>query len=427
MTLFGLFDTFFFLLAKTWFIWAPFTLFFAALESWLSYVQTRYKKAIEWTLLEIKIPREVRRSPRAMEQFFASIYALRNEPGPGFPTTLKEKYLDGEVTLWFSLEMASFGGEIHFYLRTPAKHKNVIEANLYAQYPDIEIIEADDYISRMPAGLPELYQSGFDLAGGEFKTGKPDPYPIATYLKFETAQEEYQLDPISALMEIFGKLRPEEDGWLQILIRPADPNPKTSHWKKQVAETIEELRKKGAKEVSVGDEGQTMTYTPLKTPGETAVIKAIEESVLKSGFEVVIRWLYFAPQSIFNKDVVQRGIAGALNQYASGGLNFFVPSLASKTAMEWHNFPYVFPKYRTAVRKKELLKKYQERSLPEETILAQWSAANFWRSRSVFVLNTEELATIYHLPSHLVLTAPFVRRVEAKRAGPPAGLPLFEE
>ncbi|MEK9209283.1 MAG: hypothetical protein AAB926_00435 [Patescibacteria group bacterium] len=427
MTLFGLFDAFFFLLGKTWFIWVPFFLFFVAVESWLSYAQTRYKKGMEWTLLEIRIPLEVRRSPRAMEQFFANIYALRNAPeGPGYVTILKEKYLQGEVTLWFSLEMASFGGEIHFYLRTPTKHKNIVEAQLYAQYPDIEIIEADDYISRMPAVVPEFYQSGFDLAGGEFKLAKPDPYPIATYLKFETAQEEYQLDPISSLTEIFGKLKPEEEIWLQVLIRPANPSP-DSRWKKQCAETIEELRKKGSKEIPVGDEGQTMTTTQFRTPGETAVIKVIEESVLKLGFETVIRWLYFSPQSIFNKDLAQKGIAGALNQYASAGLNFFIGSIKAKSVAEWNEFPYVFPKYRTAVRKKELLKKYQERNMPEESLLAQWLSGNFWRSRYTFVLNAEELATIYHLPTHLVLTAPFIRRMEAKRAGPPAGLPLFEE
>ncbi|MCH7883427.1 hypothetical protein IIA95_03365, partial [Patescibacteria group bacterium] len=38
-----------------------------------------------------------------------------------------------------------------------------------------------------------------------------------------------------------------------------------------------------------------------------------------------------------------------------------------------------------------------------------------------------ELATIFHPPSYLVLTAPFIKRVEAKRLGPPAGLEIFGE
>ena len=41
--------------------------------------------------------------------------------------------------------------------------------------------------------------------------------------------------------------------------------------------------------------------------------------------------------------------------------------------------------------------------------------------------STEELATLYHLPSFPVLTAPFIKRVEAKRMGPPAGLQIFGE
>lgn len=42
-----------------------------------------------------------------------------------------------------------------------------------------------------------------------------------------------------------------------------------------------------------------------------------------------------------------------------------------------------------------------------------------------FVMNIERLATIYHFPSSTVLTAPFIQRVESRRTGPPAGLPIF--
>ena len=52
-----------------------------------------------------------------------------------------------------------------------------------------------------------------------------------------------------------------------------------------------------------------------------------------------------------------------------------------------------------------------------------------WRPRrfSNMVLNTEELATIYHPPTYIVLTGPLIKRVEARKTGPPAGLPIYGE
>ena len=44
--------------------------------------------------------------------------------------------------------------------------------------------------------------------------------------------------------------------------------------------------------------------------------------------------------------------------------------------------------------------------------------------RGTIVLNSEELATIYHFPSKI--TIPSMSYVEAKKAGPPASLPVEE-
>ena len=56
-----------------------------------------------------------------------------------------DKYRKGKVRDWFSLEMVSIEGQIRFFIRTSAIYKNVIEAQLYAQYPDVEIYEVPDY------------------------------------------------------------------------------------------------------------------------------------------------------------------------------------------------------------------------------------------------------------------------------------------
>src|SRR3989344_1759361 len=98
---------------------------------------------------------------------------LRNAPG-----NFREKWLDGEVTQWFSFEIVSFGGDIHFYLWCPTRHANVIKANFYNQYPDVEIEEIEDYTGKIPKTTNELYKKGYNLWGAELSLGRPDPYRI---------------------------------------------------------------------------------------------------------------------------------------------------------------------------------------------------------------------------------------------------------
>ena len=61
-------------------------------------------------------------------------------------------------------------------------------------------------------------------------------------------------------------------------------------------------------------------------------------------------------------------------------------------------------------------------------LTAQWYHLGFAaRAASKMVLNAEELATIYHPPTTLVQTGPLIKRVEARKVGPPAGLLIYGE
>src|SRR3989338_10054761 len=155
-------------------------LFIIFRQAWLFSRTSLYKNAIEWTLLEIKIPREVQQTPKAMEQFFMNLHGLRNAP-----VNFLEKYIDGEVTLWWSLEIVSFGGEVHFYIRTPSKYKKMTAAGIYAQYPNAEVVEVPDYLNDMPKTTIDIYKQGNNFFGGEFVLTKEDFYPITTYKEFE--------------------------------------------------------------------------------------------------------------------------------------------------------------------------------------------------------------------------------------------------
>ncbi len=416
-------------------------------QTWLFYKQSIFKQGIEWVLLEIKIPREVLRTPLAMEQFFMNVHGLRNAAG-----NLLEKYVDGEVTLWWSLEMVSFGGEIHFYIRTPKKHKKMIEAGLYAQYPYTEMSEVKDYMDEFPKETREIYQKGNNIFGGELILKKADIYPITTYERFELSKDEMAIDPISALLEVLSNIHKEEKFYLQILIRPLG-----SEWQEEGKKLVDKLvGRKTKKDSTVGDTlsdiARNVFMSPVEhpkwaggekgkeekldlqmmkmTPGEKDIIQAIEDGISKPGFATVIRYLYYAPNSIFSTNFARRGLIGAMNQYASQGLNSFRANNKVETRSRWVYFPYLFVKKRVEARKQRLLYNFRNRKMPEELKLGRAYTShplNFNTQSRSFILNTAELATLYHIPAEGVLTAPHIKRAESKRMGPPAGLPIFEE
>jgi len=139
------------ILAKLWWLWLFIFSLVLAKNLWQFYVAAIDKKKYRWSLLEILIPREIKKSPKAMEQILSEIYSLGNKA-----ENFIEKYWEGEVPYWWSLEIASLGGEIHFYIRTLTKYKNIVESNIYANYKDAEVIETADYIDRLPARTTDL-------------------------------------------------------------------------------------------------------------------------------------------------------------------------------------------------------------------------------------------------------------------------------
>lgn len=415
-------------------------------QTWLFYKQSAFKNAIEWVLLEIKIPRQVERTPRAMEQFLMNIHSLRNAAGD-----FLEKYIDGEVTLWWSLEMVSFGGEIHFYIRTPKKHAKMVSAAFYAQYPTAEVIEAEDYVKELPAETSEIYRKGYDIFGNEFILRKDDVYPITTYEVFEKYKDELALDPISALLEVLAGVQKEEKVFLQILVRPAGPE-----YQEMAKKFIDKLFGREEKKETGGSDGlseffRNVVLAPGEhpawgqkkeekkedkdlykklTPGEQDVIKAIERNISKPSFETLIRVFYHAPISIFSVNFARKGILGAINQYSSPIFNSFRSNSLAETRTRWINFPYLFVKKRVEARKQRILYNYRNRKMPEETSAGKLYTSHVFdinTKSSVFVLSTAELATIYHVPAEQVLTAPHIKRMESKKMGPPAGLPIFAD
>ncbi|MFH1246415.1 MAG: hypothetical protein V1489_01395 [Candidatus Liptonbacteria bacterium] len=408
-----------------------------------TYIHSNEMKLIH---LELKMPREITKNPQAMEQVLNGIHQLRNAPG-----NLEEWWVDGEVTKWFVFEMVSFGGEVHFYVHGYHKQRHLIEASFYAFYSDLELVEVEDYMSRLPISVREMHAQGYDLWGSEMiytRQEKGDKfasaYPIKTYKDFESPDEEKQYDPISQFVEILGKVKPEEIVGVQILIAPAEDG-----WSNRYHELVAKLRATEKESVRAGRGslfGQ-MTFPggpmpaavqkeekpqPIKfmmrTPGETDTLKAVEENLSKPAFETLIRFMYLSPEPMFYDSFPRRGLKGAFNQYSAYDLNAFTMNNDISTRVKIWDKPYIFPNKRVEYRKARLLYNYRHRLMPPENWVGKLLTSYFYNwnfGTKLMHMTTQCVATIFHPPTAAVLIAPHIQRVESRRVGPPAGLAIF--
>src|SRR3989344_8788472 len=104
----------------------------------------KYLESIPQTLLAIDIPKDNEQSLVAVEQIFATLAGIKSS------RTKYETYWLGKTQLSLSLEIISLEGYIQFLIRTPSKFRDLVEAAIYAQYPEAEITEVEDYIGLIP-------------------------------------------------------------------------------------------------------------------------------------------------------------------------------------------------------------------------------------------------------------------------------------
>lgn len=404
-----------FLVPFKWIIlpFLAYLVFLVVLQTLLFFRQSKFRSEIEWEIFEIRIPREIKKGPKAMDQFFAGLWTLIN-----MPVSWKEKYIDGEVTLWHSFEILGKDSKVHFFVKTPKKLRHLVESMLYAQYPDIEISSAEDYTTEFPNTFGELERSGYDIFGIEAKLKNAAPFPINTYMMFESqAGDERIVDPISQMMEFISRSRPEERFWIQLIVRPAKPG-----WEKESEKIINDLRQKSI--FTLPGQQQTMPV-PLPTPSQQEIMKSISFKIAKRGFEVLIRLAYIAPKDIFNKNA-WKNMFSYFNQMSSS-MNYFALNPRAITGAPWWKWPFFFTGRRTRARKENLLFRYKDRYIPEETAVGRLvdpkGGPDSEFTSSISILNSEELATLYHPPTDAVLTAPAMERVESKKVSPPGYIP----
>ncbi|HEY4486833.1 MAG TPA: hypothetical protein VJB70_03845 [Candidatus Paceibacterota bacterium] len=402
---------------KTAPIWLPSALLFFFWISFVHHRRTRFLDKQRPVLLEIKVPKNVDKSPLAMEVALNSIYQTSGE------SNWYDRAILGKVRSDFSLEMVSIEGDVHFFIRTrPFLRKN-IESHIYSQYPTAEIYEVEDYTPSVPFAQKD---SDWNLFGLEYTLTKPDPYPIKTYIDYELDRdkfEEKKVDPITPTLEFLGGIGKNEQIWIQILVQAnkgkKDPTTpwKGRDWQGEAKELIAKIME-DAKDRSgaVSEEGNDFRLAML-TEGERNAIKAIERSVSKLGFDCGIRALYLGRKESFEPGNIA-GLFGAFRQYNSNDLNGFKQARFTDVDYPWQDYfdfapnPFSAKGDRVGKMKWKIFDAYRRRS---------WFHPPY--ERKPFVLNSEELATIFHFPGRVSETPTF-ERIASKKSEPPANLPM---
>jgi len=403
-----------------------------AWKFWLHYIQQDFISGIKFVVLEIIPPRDVLRSPKAMELFITN--ALYHHSFKGG----KEEFWQGAVWFWFSLEIASIEGQVHFYIRTPTRIRGLIETQMYAQYPQSQIREVEDYTLAVDEITPKSAWNGW---GCEFKLEKPEAFPLKTYIDFgldDDPKEEYKVDPISSVIELFGSLTKGEQMWMQIVVTPSKMTWHTHgtwfgkhDW---VAESKVQLEKMLAPYTNIRkyDDKSGGYAKEVRSPKYyDNVIAAVSAKTAKIGFDTGVRVYYVAKKEVFSMSN-RRNLRLMFRQYAKPDSNQLMRH--NSTQADAYSGIFTASKKTVMLLANRMLREYRERSFFHESMRQQiFSKHNIpWPLDGIFlayfhpktfVLNTEEIATMWHFPGQ-ILKVPTLERIESKEASPPTNLPI---
>lgn len=361
------------------YLWVPVVIILVVL-TWLNYKKASYQpEDVESDLLILEIPKANDKSELAAEQLFASLHGILRDKA--------ELKLNNGVQEHLSFEIASVNGQIRFYTWVPRSLRSFIEGQIYSQYPTVQITKADsDYVNHK-SEHSVVYSSEITLTDSEM-------LPIKTFQNFE-------VDPLAGITGALAKLETTgEEVWIQILTKPI-----ADSWHKSSEVWINNVKKgkislfTGAINLSIIGKFITAFWQPpelsksatsapkeLSDRNKTRISEA-EKKATKLGYKVKIRLVYLG-ESAVNARLRMQAIVGTFKQFNSTNLNGFKMSNASY--------------------KKDDLNSYYKRSF----------------NSGGFILNIEELASVFHLP-HTNVETPNVVWASTKTAEPPSKLPII--
>jgi len=308
------------------------------------------------------------------ETLFAAIGGLKAQKGLGTWLFGREDH--------FAFEIVADEGKISFYVAVPEYQRAFLEEQIQAQYPDASIEDIEDYNIFTPQSI---------IAGKMLTFKRQNFFPIKTYKKMET-------DPLNALANALSKIEEQDGAAIQFIVRSAKPG-----WRAQgVSVASKMMQGKKFEEALKGKsvlkemltakpkspEAAAKPETPYQlSPMEQEIVKGLEEKASKGGMAVNIRVLA-ASDKANKSEMYLNDILNAFSQF-----NIYQYGNSFQTA---------------AKKMKRLVNDFIYR--------------NFDEKRRI-VLNSEEMASVFHLPIPSATETPNIRWLEARKAPAPLNAP----
>ncbi len=282
-----------------------------------------------------------------------------------------------------SFEIVACDGQIQYCAVVPAVLTDTVRQAVASAYPSARLEEVRDRNIFSQVGKIE------GTVGGEFSLKKEYAYPIATY-------RESRRDVTRAMLNALSTITKEEGAVIQVMFRPA----KSSWTKNANAEASRIKKEKGSKK-----KGPMSIFTPKEMFGllwkppeatevkpedkqltaiEQSMVEAIEEKTKYPGYETLIR-LIVSSSNTSKSQAILKNLVSAFSLFDSANCNGF--------------------KFSPAKDIEELVTAFIFRFFPQ--------------SSDKNILNSLELATIYHLPSQDNIPTSQLEREMAKQVDGP--------
>ena len=303
----------------------------------------------------------------------------------------KPKLFQEQPCVAFEIASQIGGSDISFYVAVPQYLESVLEKYIQGVYPSSLIEKVpQDYTIFEPQGA---------TAGAYLKLAENSLFPISTYQVLEK-------DPLAVITNNLSKITANEGGAVQVIIRPLSK----SNLRKKGEKALKRIREgKSVREAVIHASQSAVlgffeeifkTSKNLKERDSEQVIKnkqqgidqkgydAIQNKIQKQPFEVNIRVLSSAESQARATEILQH-LLSSFSQFSMSAINSLEPK---------------------EVYKSELRK-----------LVYDFSFRNF-NKKQANILNLEELASIYHFPTHFIET-PYIKSTKSSVAAPPSDLP----
>lgn len=322
------------------------------------------RSSLQLKLFLIRLPREtqegkeLKKEINLSEQFFSNLLAFK-------------------VPFIFEVAVPYIGEEIHFYAAFPERFSESFARIVQSIWKDAQVDPVEDY---------NIFNVSGGVSGAYVEQKEKFVLPIRTYQELETETFAPLLGGLSKIQE-FG-----EGGVIQYIFRPAKKDAqKAVFGSVNALKKGEKLKDILSRSVSISDlkkaalEGTKKDDKKEKIIDENG-IKAFESKLSKPFFEVNVRVLSSAPSQEY-ADMILEGIGAGFSQFGTPERNEFA-----------------------MVKQKDLKN------------LVHLYSFRLFDDEHAMILNSEELASIFHLPTSFT-NIPKVRELKFKEVSPPSNLP----